>query len=290
MIVEGKHILNPDELGEVTEGPESDTQTLNDFISIFISNSEQVKMIGDSRALLYRGQAEKNKDLTPYVFRNGYLPNEHTMIQKLLSKAADDFAEISNPFECLVKMQHYGLPTRLLDVTTNPLVALYFACVDCLDKDGEIFVFYDYLHTHSETEVRIMSTLAEYHGKSEQAMRTFLAEREFDVAKINTSDLLNTPYLLVDPPMNNERIKRQAGAFAIVGIRQDSHGYEKQYHDLRELVVLRENESIERSIIISRESKTQLLSALDAIGINKAFLFPELEHQTAYLKSKYEVK
>jgi hypothetical protein len=265
-----------------------DAFKLSDLLTRFIKNDEQAKALDASRVLLYRGQADKAFDISPSIFRKNRLINEHKMIQKLLLRSPSDFLDIKNPFEQLVKMQHYGLPTRLLDVTFNPLVALYFACESCFDKDGEIIVFFDYMNSHNDMNVRIFSILSEYFGKSEQGMRTFLSERGFSPATINTNDLLETPYILVEPPMNNERIKRQSGAFALVGIRRDAMSFEKEKFDLRELVVIKENEEIERSIVIPKESKKAILKELDVIGINKAFLFPELEHQAIYIMTKYE--
>lgn len=91
--------------------------------------------------VFYRGHSDKNFELTPSIYRKEhFIKNEHLIYREAISKVPYDFNGKST-IESLVLMQHYGIPTRILDLTTNALVALYFACIDNKDKDGEVIIF-----------------------------------------------------------------------------------------------------------------------------------------------------
>ena len=97
----------------------------------------------------FRGHADKDWQMLPGIYRAKHLiENEDKIIKDALTYCPDDFSPSDTLFEKLVKLQHYGYSTRLLDLTTNALVALHFASLPYInpktnaeeDKDGELII------------------------------------------------------------------------------------------------------------------------------------------------------
>ncbi|MCL1945866.1 MAG: FRG domain-containing protein [Chitinivibrionia bacterium] len=284
-------MLDSDEIilaNEETGDYETDSPLLGKYVELFLNNAQIANAQNDKRILFYRGQSDKMYSLTPSVFRNGLLSNEHLLIQDLLLNSPDEFSSIESNVECLIKMQHYGLPTRLFDVTTNPLIALFFACNDKSDKDGEVIVFYDYMQHPNTIDVKCLAALAEYSGSSERQLLSFLTDR--GLTNLELGNLTKLTHIPIEAPQNNERIRRQHGAFLLVGIHdnEDGNTYQKASFDLRPYLVKDFGDDISRSIIVPKEEKKHLLEELNVFGINHSFLFPELEHQAIYIRNKYE--
>ena len=102
-------------------------------VAEFIENVVKVNK-ADGTETFYRGHADKDWVLLPSIFRtpNG-VEKEHLLFRDMVAHEPQSFFECRSALDYLVQMQHYGLPTRLLDMTTNPLVALYFACQSVAD-------------------------------------------------------------------------------------------------------------------------------------------------------------
>ena len=84
----------------------------------------------------YRGHADEGWKLEPSILRTPHGPMvEHRLFREMVAHEPQSFSECRSALDHLVQMQHYGLPTRLLDVTMNPLIALYFACQSALSND-----------------------------------------------------------------------------------------------------------------------------------------------------------
>ena len=91
----------------------------------------------------FRGHGDEGWQMLPSIYRETYLiENEDKIIKDALTYCPDDFLPSDTLFEKLVKLQHYGYSTRLLDLTTNALVALYFAACNKQhhEKDGELII------------------------------------------------------------------------------------------------------------------------------------------------------
>src|SRR6056297_833370 len=111
-------------------------QSIGDLINILKSNLD-----GYTGPVWYRGQARDTWHLEPKLLRRTPIPSESHLLNRFKQDASFILDRLpKSNFDWLFLMQHYAIPTRLLDWTESPLVGLYFAILSEPDNDGAIWV------------------------------------------------------------------------------------------------------------------------------------------------------
>lgn len=251
---------------------------------------------------LFRGQENKEWSILPSLYRQGLFQGEQLLIQYLHHSCPDEFTE--SRFDTLVKLQHFGLPTRLLDTTTNPLVALFFACYGDHQKqsDGIVYSFPNLpvMWANDPLIQLIMDYVFEYGSVKcnlSEMLNACVEKYSGSVSRLmphNMSDLLHyltIPAFAVMPEKTNKRILAQDGAFFLCGMKVASKEISsnpgnrgKEYYSF-EPADLKDSKALWHkagSVIIPFDSKDAILKQLDIMGINEAKLFPDLSHQTSH--------
>lgn len=164
---------------------------------------------------LYRGQSNKEWELIPSIFRSNVDNKKEQGLYRDIRQwnieqfSSGDFLKDS------CNMQHYGIPTRLIDWTSNTLHALYFAVTGSNEKnkDGEVLcVDIDKIHDIDSNEYKQINDFLMYRYEGNNFERL----ESNGVNKLLTEFSLDKKrYMFFKTKYFNDRIKRQQGYFSI---------------------------------------------------------------------------
>ncbi len=239
--------------------------------------------------IYYRGQLEKYETIFPSVARNdNFKAHEHNIFKDTLKEKEGNFKDLKT-FQILAKMQHYGIPTRLVDVTVDKLIALYFAVEDYKDKsDSIVYVYVTSGFDYYSQEANILSLLPTIEKLD---IRTICTEySQIYNEEISAEDVLSVINSSVfikhsgDLIITNPRLECQKGAFFLCGNEVNNGIITKTIKSLDTVTPT-------LAIRIPYEYKKAVLDELDINhGINKSTIYPELTTFAEYIKAKYTSK
>lgn len=258
-------------------------------LSDYVSGINDIYTKCSNEKLWYRGHSSTKYILSPSIFREPYkekIKSYEGIFKNDFKARAIPYLDriIEEELDWMFLMQHYKIPTRLLDWSEDAFVALLFALKDhdeTLGVNAVIYIMDPYeLNKRVYESVRIT-------GEYTKLIIPNL------INKSNNNDLErlyslygNEPImeikfpLAILPPKNNTRIIAQKGVFTIFPLVES----------ITPIDELDGNEQFLWKIEIDNEAAKDILKELKSLGINETSLFPELDLITMEIISQYKGK
>ena len=251
--------------------------------------------------LLFRGQQDKNYELIPSIARDRddccdytIFNDERDLVEMAKFKMPNIFNKDFSPVELLSLLQHHGIPTRLLDVTENALVALYFACSKDYDKDGEVIVFKHQIRrianypiinaiadsyrftngTWTPLDAFFCNVKDQPYFLEQKQLNDVLHNQDEEGAKWIKDCCQNILYIYA--PFQTARQQIQQGRYILFPNRIIPSKYQEGDVWCFEWMIdpiPKDHSDIEIRIVIPKEQKKRLLWDLSVLGINESTLF-----------------
>jgi hypothetical protein len=224
----------------------------------------------------YRGLSDHSYLLETTLIRLGgpYADLERHLLRNFKKYAHRSVVEQDSLWHWLSVAQHYGLPTRLLDWTYSPLIALHFATANIhkFDRDGVIWAV-NYLKAHQLLPDRLRDKLDDEGANVftvEMLSETVDSLAEFDRA------IDRDCVIFFEPPSIDDRIVNQ---FAFFSVMSDPQRVLNRW--------LERHPDLWRRIVIPAGLKWEVRDKLDQANITERVLFPGLDGLGNWLARHY---
>lgn len=224
----------------------------------------------------FRGLSDARYALRTSLCRLGgnFEEMEHHMLRNFRKYAHREAVEADTDWHWLALAQHHGLPTRLLDWTFSPYVALHFATSNLAkyDTDGVVWAV-NYRRVHELLPAVLQRALREEGGDIFTVETLAATVRNMD----ELQGLDASPFLLfIEPPSMDDRIVNQYSLFSLFsnpGLRLDEW--------------LENHTGFWRKIVVPATLKWEVRDKLDQANVTERVLFPGLDGLSRWLSRHY---
>ena len=226
--------------------------------------------------LAFRGLSDAHYDLSTSLMRLGvgYDRLEKHLLRNFRKYAHRDVVPDDSNWNWLTLAQHHGLPTRLMDWTFSPYVAMHFATAntEAFDRDGVIWAV-DYVKVHAALPERLQNEL------KKEGADLFTVEMLDRVAP--GIDGLATPQdepclLFLEPPSIDDRVVNQ---YALLSVMSSATTRVDEWLAARPEFHVR--------YIIPAALKWEIRDKLDQANVTERVLFPGLDGLSVWLRRHY---
>ncbi len=227
----------------------------------------------------YRGCSNQKYELETSLMRLGgdYAALEAHLLRNFRKYAHRSAVEADTPWHWLALAQHHGLPTRLLDWSFSPLVALHFATadVDRFDEDGAIWMV-SYFEAHAALPGLLRQALER--ERCDVFTVEMLSECVANPAELAGLD--RDPFLLFfEPPALDDRIVNQYSLFSVVSDPATSLERWLERHP-----------RAAKRVIVPAALKWEVRDKLDQANVTERVLMPGLEGLCRWLARHYSTR
>ena len=244
--------------------------------------------------LVFRGHSKGWWKLLPSLLRYEYIRRN----QYVESNIINEFKRFANPhilsepsdlLEWIALAQQHGVPTRLLDWTENPLIALFFAVRDAYDEsqiqDAAVWSMQG-IASFREASTDALTYMDKILGRHEELDIEFphLASASFHTLQQLDNHSHNYPFFLYYPKHITSRIPAQRSCFTVhPNTNADIASIEDFYEHVSFVLDL-------RKFIITGKRRVDIRIRLEELGIDQYTLFPDLDGLGKHLRWKIQLE